>query len=277
MTDLLVPPVPIEDIPDKFQGTCNFMAYGPGGTGKSEFGASTGKEGLVLSIGDGELTFSSPGFKKRNPVPPKIAYIREKIDPKTGVFQSPAEAFDIVGDFVEWFISSDFKYLTIDDATALSSFAKNKALDISGAYKSVTDSLNKTKKYGFPNMQVDDYQREMNMIDWFLADHLPRIGDAGKSFIMIAHERLFYRAPEKIGAERVLYKVTPGFTGQTFPDAVVNRFDFVWHFEVLNGTNFRYRTMPTMLYAGKTRWSGVFAEVEPAMSFLTFMERMKNS
>lgn len=273
---MINPPVPIEDISDKFEGVINIMIYGTGGTGKSEFGASTGKDGIVLSIGNGELTFSSPGFRKRNPVPPKIAYIREEIDPKTGIFKSPPEAFDKVGDFMEWFIQSDFKVLTVDDATALNQFAKNKSLDMSPNFRkdNVSTSLNKSKKYGFPIMEVDDYQREMNLISWLLADHMPRMNDAGKSFILIAHERLFHKPPDKIGGEKLLYRVTPGFTGQTFPDAVVNMFDFVWYATVLNGTVFRVQTMPSLVIAAKTRWSGVFHEKESMITFPQLMKAM---
>jgi len=272
------PPVPIEDIPDKYPGHHTMMVYGPGGVGKSEFGASTGKEGIVLSIGDGELTFSSPGFKKRNPVPPKIAYIREKIDPKTGIFKNPPEAFDKVGDFLDWFIQSDFKVLTIDDATTLNTFARNKAISISPDFtNAATNVFEKSKKYQFPIMEISDYGREMNMISWLFAQTFPQISDAGKSIIVLAHERLFYKAGPKIGDEKVIYRVTPGFTGQTFPDALVNMFDFVWHMSVTNGTVFRMRTMPTLLYAGKTRWSGVFKEQEETMTFLKMRERLLNS
>lgn len=273
----LNPPVPIEDIPDKFPGHLNMMVYGPGGTGKSEFGASTGKEGIVLSIGNGEMTFSSPGFKQRNPVPPKIAYIREEIDPKTKIFKVPAKAFDTVCDFIEWFILSDFRFLTIDDATTLNQFAKNKSISISGDFSNGASTLDKSKKHRFPLQEIGDYGREMSMISWMLADHLPRLNDAGKSFILIAHERLFYKPAARIGDEKILYRVTPGFTGQTFPDAMVNIFDLVWHTSVVNGNKFRFKTMPTQLYAGKTRWSGVFSDPEDSMTFLKLFQRLENS
>ncbi len=126
-------------------------------------------------------------------------------------------------------------------------------------------------------MEIDDYQREMSMIGWMFHEHLPRMNDKGKSFILVAHERLFYRAADRIGGEKTLYRVTPGFTGQTFPDSIVNMFDLVWHTTVVNGKTFRMRTMPTLLYAAKTRWSGVFAEQEDSMTFLKLIKRMENS
>jgi hypothetical protein len=268
----------IEEIPEEYEGSIIQMVYGKLGTGKSEYGASIGPDGLVLSIGAGEMTLSSPGFKQRYPreVRPRITYIKEDIDPKTGLFKS-AEAFDKVCDTTDWFLASDFRTFTIDDATFLTKFARNKAVEAN--YNASNDknasSLVKSRDAGFLLMDIGDYGKEMSVIDWYLSTYVPAFKAAKKNFILLAHERHIFYPAERIGAPRKLKGIKPGFTGETFPDSVGAYFDLIWRFEVMNGTAFRAWTMPTLEYDAKTRWSGQFKEKEERPRFVDVESRIR--
>jgi hypothetical protein len=67
---------------------------------------------------------------------------------------------------------------------------------------------------------IGDYGTEMQMIEWFLGQYVPKFKEAGKHFHHARTRTAGVQKPGKIGDEPVLKKVQPGFTGKTFPDTV---------------------------------------------------------
>lgn len=280
MTGPYVPYKPIiEDIPDKYDGSVIAMFYGKGGVGKTQLGGSVGRDGLIVMVGAGEMTLSSPEYKKKYPVEkrPRITYIREEIDRKTGFF-TDAKAFDKVRDTTDFFLDTpDFKTLVIDDATAFRKFALNVAIQSNASLRASDKetSFDKGKRLGFPIIEMDDFQKEMNLIEWYLSNVIPECRERKKNLILIAHERHVFDPPKKQGDQPSLKFIKPGFTGKTFPDTVTAMFDLVWRMEVVNGTVFRAYTQPTLQYDAKTRWGGAFQERETDMNWDKIMERIK--
>lgn len=273
------PHIPIiEDIQEKYDGSIIMMPYGKAGVGKTEFGGSVGPDGLIVMVGSGEMTLSSPGFLSRYPKErrPKITYIRgDPIDPVTGFFKR-AESFDKLRDVTEWFLTNpNLKTLVVDDATFAQKFAMNVAIQSNAELRTQgVSSMDKGRKYGFPIIEIDDYQKQMNMFEWYLANTVPACRELKKNFILLAHERHLFSPPTKQGEQSELKFVKPGFTGKTFPDAVTAYFDLIWRFSVQSGKIFQAQTMPTLIYDAKTRWSGEFKEIETNINFPNIEKRI---
>lgn len=267
------PPVPVEELPDKFDGSVIQLIYGAGGTGKTEYAGSIGENGIVLSIGEGHLTLSSPDYRNRNPKRPKISYIRETYDPKTGLFTS-AEAFDKVTDYMDWFLTTDLDTLALDDSTFLSQFARNKGMEFnSSRISGGADSLAISRSAGFLNADIGDYGSEMKIIMWLLATQVPQFKEKKKNLILVAHERHIFKKAIKIGGEDTLERIIPAFTGKTFPDAVQVFFDFVWRFQMVNGVKVRALTMGTTNALAKSRWRVVPEQWENP-NFLVLLNKL---
>lgn len=255
------------------------MYYGPSKTGKTYFAGTAGPRTLFLNIGDGIETLMAPAFTKRYADSSRgmiMADIRER-NPN-GV----AEAFDILCDTVAYGLAKfpdKFDTIVLDEATALRKYAMNKATELNTeARKNQRDRTKRTLEFMKPD--IGDYGTEMQMIEWFLGNFVPQFKEAGKNFIMLAHERQVFQKPGKVGDEPVLKKIQPGFTGKTFPDTVPAYFDDVWHSEVVGGgTNvvYRARTAGSEMEVGGARHGGIFSVVEPDPNFLKMQDRIKQA
>jgi hypothetical protein len=252
------------------------MGYGPSKSGKTYFAGTAGARTLFLNIGDGIETLMAPAFTTRYPDAKNmiVTDIRET-NP-----QNVAEAFDKTTDAIDHAMKhfpDKFDTVVLDEATAFRKYAMNKATELNT--ESRTRGAARAKRTEeFVKPDIGDYGTEMQMIEWFLGQYIPMFKEAGKHFIMLAHERQVFGKPAKIGDEPVLKKVQPGFTGKTFPDSVPAYFDDVWHSEqVGGGTNvvYRFRTAGDEDEIGGSRHGGIFSVVETDPNFQNMLSRIK--
>jgi hypothetical protein len=167
----------------------------------------------------------------------------------------------------------------LDEATAFRKYAMNKATELNTEARTRSSARAKRTE-DFVKPDIGDYGTEMQMIEWFLGQYIPMFKEAGKHFIMLAHERQLFTKPGKIGDEPVLKKVQPGFTGKTFPDTVPAYFDDVWHSECVGGgTNvvYRFRTAGDESEVGGSRHGGIFSVVETDPNFPNMLARIKEA
>lgn len=276
--------VQLEDL--EVYDTTIALIYGGSGTGKSFFAGTAGSRTLFINIGDGIKTLKSPLFREKIGADPIVVNITEKMSARGMV--DTATAFDMVGDSIDYALnhmSDRFDTIVIDDATALRKFAMNKGLEINQKLGK-SESLNKGKNFDIVIKAVQDYGIEMDLIEQFIAAYAIIARNANKNLIMTAHQRVTLekqrdsRGNPMIGATPVLSKVSPGFTGQTFPDNVPQYFDWVFHSETVAGGSqgiiFRMRTQPDDVYTAKCRDGGVFSTVEPNPNFLAMLQKVKD-
>jgi hypothetical protein len=191
-----------------------------------------------------------------------------------------SEAFDMTTDVIIHSLKNfpnTFDTIILDEATAFRKYALNKAMELN------TDARTKIKRESrmeeYVKADVGDFGEEMNMINWFLGQYIPKFKEAGKHFLMLAHERQVFSKPAKIGDDPILSRVLPGFTGKTFPDQVPSFFDDVFHSEVLmDGSGnavYQIRTAGNSLQVGGTRNGGIFNTIETNPNFLEMLNRIK--
>jgi hypothetical protein len=255
------------------------MYYGPSKTGKTFFAGTAGPRQLFINIGDGIETLMAPAFTRYNAEASRdmiMVDIREK-NP-----QGVAEAFDMVCDAIVYALRvfpDKFDTVTLDEATAFRKYALNKATELNTeARRNQSSRTKRTEEFLKPD--IGDYGTEMQMIEWFLGQYIPKFKEANKNFIMLAHERQLFQKAGKIGDDPVLRKIQPGFTGKTFPDTVPSYFDDVWHSEVVGGGNnvvYRARTAGSETEVGGARHGGIFSTVETDPNFLKMLARIKAS
>lgn len=261
----------LNDLP---RGECvTLLLYGSAGSGKTIFCGTAGNRTLFINIGNGIESLQSKWFKSYCPNSnPIIETIIEDRVP------SIAAGFDLVCDTVDKYIkdsSKDFDTIIIDDVTALRRMAMNKGLEINQTLnRSKTKSL--SRDVIIPTVQ--DYGVEMNLIDQFIGEYTTSLREKGKHFIMTAHERITYKKGPNIGDIPTIHKISPGFTGQTFPDSVTGMFDLTWHMEAVgSGTNtiYRVRTQGDESLVAKTRHAGLFPTLYTNPKFLDVVNAVK--
>jgi len=276
--------IAFEDFDDTFDPHSGWITllYGASGAGKTWF-AGTADRSLYLNTGGGIDTLRSPLFKLKYPdIKRKLVNIYETFD--QGSIKK-AIGFDKVTDVLDMFLEDadlrDFvKTIIIDDATALRSFAKLRAVeifdDIRGLAGTSRRQLNR-----FIQQEPDDIFREMQMIDWFCQQYIPIFRAEGINFLLTTHERqTFGKAPKKMD-DRPLRAIRPGFSGQTFPDEVPKHFDEVWYIQAKysekHGTYSQIKTGGGGLELTKTRRAGVFANYEMNKSYeQLYQQRAEN-
>lgn len=268
----------------KIEESTTMMAYGGSGVGKTMFVASAGPRTLIINIGDGLTTIQGPFCKKKfyHSGMPIVATIREERDPETLFFKS-AEAFQKVQYAIEWAVDKfpdKFDTIAVDDATQLRAFAFNLGLELNKEFDR-SKTLQKGKEVGGFIPAVQDFGAEMDLIENFVAETISICKELNKNFILTAHERHIFKkvrdqSGKVIGEE--LDKIRPGFTGKTFPDDITNYFDLVWQFEAVRtgqGPVFRANTTDSKTIKAKSRYPGVFKEVEPWPDFQKILATIK--
>jgi hypothetical protein len=255
------------------------LYYGPSKTGKTYFAGTAGARTLFINVGDGIETLMAPAFVNRYRDASREMIM---VDIRETNPQGIAEAFDRMCDAVAYALKKfpdKFDTIVLDEATALRKYAMNKATELNtGARKNSATRAKRTEAFMEPD--IGDYKTEMQMIEWFLGNFTPQFKEAGKNFLMLAHERQVFQKASTIGGEQTLKKIQPGFTGKTFPDTVPAYFDDVWHSEVVGGgTNvvYRARTAGSEMEVGGARHGGIFSTVELDPNFLKMLERIKQS
>jgi hypothetical protein len=274
------PPVPVIYGPEQeYNKSVTLLLYGGSKTGKTHLAGSAGPRTLYIDLDDSSETFSSPTFKQANPAggPNFIVRVHEKLD-DNGLTTKP-EAYDKVCDTIDWFLkkmNDQFDTVVVDGTTMLKRFAMFKGLKISGELGKSQSQAN-SQKHDMLVVGVQDFGAEMSLMEQFIAGYMDILGRCGKHFIVIAHERVTYNKPQKIGDPPTVEKIRPGFTGQTFPDQIIGYFDWIFRTETAalsNGIGFRLRTRGNDSIVAGGRSAGVFNDIEiPAPSFPQLIER----
>lgn len=257
------------------------LYYGASGAGKTAFAGSAGSETLFINIGDGIETLLSPWFKQVYGYNPIVRDVNERLGARGMPIE--ASAFDATSDVLDEALNDfpdKFKTIVIDDVTSLRRFAMNKGLEINSKLGRSKSLENVSKKFDVTIPAVQDYGIEMNLIEQFIAAYTSLAKRANKHLIITAHQRITYRKGDKIGDVPTMAKVSPGFTGQTFPDQVPAYFDNVWHAEVVaggrTGSVYRCRTVGDDVIVAKSRNGGVFSAVETNPNFTEMINRIQN-
>lgn len=254
------------------------LVYGPAGSGKTELCGTAGSRALWINTGMGIVTIQSPGFKKRNPnVDPIIETVFDEINPENPV------GYDKVCDLLDLYLDknhpmfNEYDTVIIDDTTSL----RRMALD-----KGIKDNFTTGKSNTFKERQagkivttVQDFGAEMSVIDQFIVYYTRICKTERKHLIMTAHDRVQYNKGVKIGEPPTVNSIKPGFTGQTFPDAVTGEFDLVWRMETLGAGErvmYKARTAGDSSLVAKTRWSGLFPVLVDNPNFLKIVETIRN-
>lgn len=262
----------LNDLP---RGECiTGIYYGPSGIGKTIFCGTAGDRALFVNIGNGIESLQSKWFKSYCPNSnPIVETITEDRVPTI------AKGFDAVCDIIDEYLekkSGEFDTIIVDDATALRRMAMNKGLEIN---LQLGRTKGTTKKLDIVIPTVQDYGVEMNLIEQFIGTYTTIAREKGKHFIMTAHDRITYKKGPNIGDIPTIHKISPGFTGQTFPDQVTGMFDLVWRGEAVgsgNNTLYRARTQGDESLVAKTRYAGLFPTLYPNPKFLDIIEAVKN-
>lgn len=259
------------------------LLYGEQGTGKTRFAATCGDRALIINTGFGTTTLTSPSVKKLGN--PLVITVTEEMDKVTGIFKT-AKAFDLICDIMDkWEGSDEIDTIIIDDATFLGKLAMNKALELNFNSKK-SHSLTNSRKNGMMELAGQDFGEQMGVIDWFLYSYSQSMMLNKKHLIITAHERLVYEktldqnGKPVFGEPATLTKVTPGFYGEKFPGVVMGYFDFIWHSEMDSGGDnrrYRFRTIGNEVIAAKSRYSGIFKEMEVDTNFLSILARIKKA
>lgn len=251
------------------------LVYGPSKAGKTFFGGTAGPRTLFINIGEGIDTLLSPAFTTRYPDAKDmiVADVRESEGGK-------ALAFDEITDVIDEALKSfpdKFDTIVIDEATAFRKFALNRGMELNTEARTRGSSRG-SRTEDFVTAEVGDYGKEMQLIEWFLATYIPKFKAAKKHFVLLAHERQTFGKPAKIGDDPILKRITPGFTGKTFPDAVPVYFDDVFRMEVVGGgTNvaYRIRTAGSEIEMGGVRHGGIFDATEQNPNFLQMLAKVQ--
>jgi hypothetical protein len=255
------------------------LVYGPAGSGKTNLVGTAGSRTLIINTGLGLVTLQSPGFRKRYPnVNPIIETIIDEINPK-----NPA-GYDKVCDLLDSYLNpshpefNNIDTIALDDATTLRRFALDKGIKDNSDSK-LSETYAK-RQAGKAVTTVQDYGAEMSLVDQFLIYYISLCKQYNKHFILTAHERIQYNKASAIGAPPTVNSIRPGFTGQTFPDAVTGHFDLVWYLETLGAGEriaYKARTAGDSALVAKTRWDGLFPVLIPNPNFLEVVKKIRES
>ncbi len=251
--------------------------YGAAKVGKTVFVASAGDRTLFINIGSGIATLQSAWFKRIYKSNPMIETITEDWVPTV------AKGYDKVEDVIDNALKNnpnDFDIVVVDDATNMRRFAMTKGLELNQALnKSHTKTtLDSNKKVDVIIPTVADYGAEMALIEQFIGKYITLLKEHNKHFIMTAHERLTYEKGKNIGDIPTLKKVSPGFTGATFPDSVTGIFELVWHGEAVgsgNQTQYRARTKGDESLTAGSRYPELFPTLYVNPNFTDVIKAIK--
>lgn len=258
----------------------NVLYYGGSGTGKTWFLGTAGSRTLFIDTGDGTAVLKSKLFKEKVGADLIVASIREKVGPRGHV--EIAEGFDLVCDVIDHALTTfpgDFDTIACDDLTALRKLAMNKGLEVNQATGKSKTKQTVANRFDLIIPAVQDYGIEMNLIEQFLSNYITIIRNAGKNFIVAAHQRYTFESKKGIGEAPVIKEIRPALTGAQFPDTVTAMFDNVWHAERVGGgdkgTVYRAVIHGDEQTVAKTRHAGVFGTVEVNPNFTSMLARIR--
>lgn len=259
------------------------LLYGGAGTGKTWFCGTMGPRTLLINVGLGLATIQAPYFQKKYPSVAQmlIANITPDINEDGSIAEG--KAWDMVASVIDEaikFHSDKFDSVVIDDASALRRAAMVRGIEINQA-ESLSQTKSKLDKYDTLMPAMQDYQREMSMLEQFVAYYTVRLKGINKNFVITGHERLTFKKGDRMGDAPVLIKISPWFTGvDKSPDQITQYFDNVWRTEAVSGGSqriYRITTQGSESTACKTRWSGVFDTVEKDLDWPNAVRRIKET
>lgn len=269
----------VSDEPPKIYQS--WLIYGGAKTGKTWFAGTAGTRALFISIGNGDATIKSPGFKKVVGADPIFHVIKENTD-KYGICKEPT-AFNAVQEYIEYALDNfadEFDAVIVDDATALGDYALWKAVKYNfdqGGKSKTWEAMQRTHVF---TPVVQDFGTQMNIMDQFVLQAIQGCFNYNKHFIITAHTRETYikRQGAQIGEPKELKSITPAFIGETFPDYISGHFDNVIKMEAVGGgSNVVYRALTAgdeKITAGM-RNAGLFETAERFPNLSEFFERIK--
>jgi hypothetical protein len=249
------------------------LVYGQSKSGKTHLVGTAGSRVLYINIGNGIETLLAPAFRERYG---KVAEEMITVDISTDDMNGFDKVCVVIDHALKHFPGA-FDWVIVDEATALRREAMNKSMELNTKERS---KIRDNPKDEFVAPDVQDFLREMQAIEWFLATYIPIFKREGKHFVMVAHERQIYKKAEKAMSDPVLDRIVPGFTGKTFPDAVPAYFDDVWHMEkvdALPNPVYRVRTAGTGTELGDSRHGGIFKTQENDPNLQEMLQRIKKA
>ena len=175
-----------------------------------------------------------------------------------------------------------FDTIVIDDLTSLSQYAAYKAMELSGTYRNSQSLTAAQRKKHVPIKEQGDWGIEIDAMRYFLGNLVEDCKNRNKNLICLAHERQYFTSTKK-GSDPVLRLRGPMLAGKdAFAINVVPAlFDDVWYFKTIGSGGkliTRARTIPDAIDSlAKTRWGGVFKEIEENPVFLDVVARVHNS
>jgi hypothetical protein len=239
------------------------LLYGGSGVGKTFLCGSLGSDTLIINTGQGIETLRSKAFRLIYPDSnPTIYDIRET--------EKVATAFDKICDILDTEIKEGkFKNIVIDDATFLSQYAQQKAIEMN-----LDSGKTKGGKRKIPMPVLQDYGSEQSIIKWFLSAYTSLAKEKNFNFILIAHDRSLYSSQK--GEDSKLKKVFPNFVGKDYfaPSVVPAFFDEVWYL-YMNGDKRYLKTQATSITVAKSRCAGSLKEVEESPNFPALFTKIK--
>lgn len=259
--------------------TVSLLLYGNTKAGKTFFIGSAGDRAVIISPAQGIATLQSALFKHLIKANPVIEIVDEEPLPDS------ASGYDKVQRLLEQYLDDkDIDTIIVDDATNFRRMAMNKGLELnnkllSGSGAPRSNTLKKMKSMSSNAVigkEIADWTAEMALVESFINNATMFCKQAGKNFILTAHERLTFKSVSKIGDIPEISKIAPGFSGRTFPDDVSGFFDLIWHAEVAGSgdrTFYQIRTQGSSSVVAGTRWGGLFPVMfEKQPTFLEVIE-----
>lgn len=236
--------------------------YGPIGSGKSHF-LMTGGDDMVILAPPNRLT-TLKALQRLKLSDPIVEIMHRDAD------ISKANSFDKYSDVMDSYLDDPKKRprtIAIDELDHLRKGALIKALHVNNEGGKSLSLKNALKKGGVSEglafAAIQDFGAEMSLIEQFISYYAETCANLGVNFIVNAHERFTYTK----GADKqdILSRISPGFTGKTFPDDVIGVFDLVWRFTrtVQSGKSVTYMdTIGNSQIRAKNCFTGKFAAKE---------------
>lgn len=255
------------------------LGYGPAGAGKTFFAGTAGERAIIIDIGKGTTTLRSPEFKAKVGTNPTIVQLNESAYMPIDKITSDNNTLDILTDTIDFLLEKhldDFDTMIVDEATALRRMAMQKGMVV-GAELRGGKAVSTFKRWNIELADPTDYFIEMEMTEQIISTYVEKFKSIQKHLIIMAHERHTYGKAPKLGEAQPLIKLGPGFTGKTHPDDIEQYFDLVWHFEVVGGGNnkvYRIRTSGDEILKAKTRYGGIFNELESNLTWPEVVRRI---
>lgn len=276
-----------QDLPDT--ATLSAIVYGKKGCGKTSFAASGGDRTVFIYPGaaiSGAKTLRSPWFREEIGANPFVVELHEDLNKER--MPKKATLFDQITKAMDWWLNNridDWDTMVIDDIANSRKAAMFKGFEIN-QMAGLSTAMSRTETHGIPMPGIQDFGQEMNIMQWFVESYIEILEEAGKNFLVLAHERYTFSKPKDsrgnviIGDKDIIDGIRPAFVGRTMPDDITTNFDEVWHLEKI-GTG-DSGVVKLDCYGDKqilanTRHAGVFKPFEPNPNFKEMMKRVRKS